>query len=211
MTITIDIASDVICPWCYIGKRRFEKALATFGATDRERIKVIWRPFQLNPDMPTEGVERDEYRARKFGSLEYSRQLDAQVADAGRGVGIEFNHAAMRRTPNTFAAHRLMYLAHQLNCQDALAEALFDAYFCQGADIGDAEVLAQLAARAGIDRGRAEAFIHREEAADETRAEEAAVKALGIRGVPAFIANGKLLFTGAQSPDAIVQALQPQL
>src|SRR6266849_8622352 len=108
MTLTVDVISDVICPWCYIGKRRLEKAVVAFG---REHVRVRWHPFQLNPHIPKEGMNRKEYRTAKFGSWERSLALDAQVAEAGRAEGIPFDYATIMRTPNTFDAHRLIWLA----------------------------------------------------------------------------------------------------
>src|SRR3954464_14907495 len=127
MTFTIDIISDVICPWCFIGKRRLEKAVAALDGA--HEVRVRWLPFQLNPQMPPEGVSRREYRTRKFGSWERSLELDAQVAAAGEGEGIHFAFERMERTPNTLDAHRLIWLAEQEGIQDAVVEALFRAYF----------------------------------------------------------------------------------
>ena len=116
MTTTIDVISDVICPWCYIGKRRLEKAVALAGGD----VRVRWHPFQLNPQMPKEGMNRKEYRTAKFGSWERSRSLDAQVAAAGAAEGLTFAHDQMERTPNTLDAHRLVWLADTLGVQDAV-------------------------------------------------------------------------------------------
>src|ERR1700732_3554952 len=132
MTLTVDVISDVICPWCYIGKRRLEEAVAAFG---REQVRVRWHPFQLNPRMPKEGVNRREYRTAKFGSWERSLALDAQVAAAGRAEGIPFAHEKIERTPNTLDAHRLIWLAEKEGVQNAVVEALFRAYFTEGRDI----------------------------------------------------------------------------
>jgi predicted DsbA family dithiol-disulfide isomerase len=204
--LDISIVSDAICPWCYVGKRRFEKALALLGPDFRAR--VTWRPFELNPDMPTEGIPRDEYRIRKFGSLDYSRQLDAQLASAGVGDGIAFRHDLMKRTPNTFAAHRLIWLAAREGVQYALVEILFRAYFTEGRDVGDFDTLAELAAGAGMDRDRVRAFLDSDEGAEDVRRDEAVAQRAGISGVPAFIANGYLLFSGAQQPETIAQVLR---
>ena len=123
--LTIDVYSDVICPWCWIGKRRMEKGLALAGRA----ATVRWHPFELNPDMPPEGVERRAYRVRKFGSWERSLELDAQVGRAFAAEGLAFNPDRMARTPNTFDAHRLIWLAGEQGVQDAVVEALFKAYF----------------------------------------------------------------------------------
>src|SRR3954463_7269866 len=146
MMLTIDVISDVICPWCFIGKRRLEKPLNDRHAT------VRWHPFQLNPDMPREGVERKSYRIRKFGSWERAQQLDAQVAAAGRGEGLAFNFDRQSRTPNTLDAHRVIWLAGERGVQDAVVEALFLAYFTEGLDLSDRATLAEIAAGAEFDR-----------------------------------------------------------
>src|SRR5262249_45616316 len=135
--IEVLIVSDVVCPWCYVGKRRFEKALKLIGSDVAFRVR--WLPFELNPQMPPGGAARAEYRMKKFGSLERSRAMDAQIAQAGAGEGIRFRHDLMKITPNTFNAHRLMFLAGRAGpaVQDALCEVLFRAYFCEGRDVGN--------------------------------------------------------------------------
>jgi predicted DsbA family dithiol-disulfide isomerase len=132
MKLGIDIVSDVICPWCFIGKRRFEKALRLLP--EEIQIDVRWRPFELNPDMPSEGISRELYRTRKFGSWERSRALDAQVAEHGAGEGIRFAFDRMERTPNTLEAHRLIWLAGEQGVQGAVVEGLFQAYFVHARD-----------------------------------------------------------------------------
>jgi predicted DsbA family dithiol-disulfide isomerase len=207
------VVIDVICPWCYVGKRRLEKALAIAGAG--ARIRVNWLPFELNPDMPGEGMERRLYRTRKFGSWERSQAMDAQLAELGRQDGLDFRYDLMTRTPNTFDAHRLIWLAGQGaregRSQEALVEALFRGYFGQGRDIGDATVLAEIASYAGIDGARAKAFLQGEEGKAEIRGYEATAKTAGISGVPAFIANRRVLFMGAQPPEVIASALRDVL
>lgn len=196
---------DVICPWCYVGKRRLEKALAMVGPA--ALIRVTWLPFELNPDMPKEGMERHLYRMRKFGSMERSQQLDAQLTELGLQEGLRFRYDLMIRTPNTFNAHRLIWLAGQGGAQDALVEALMSAYFTEGRDIGNTQTLADLASDAGMDRTQAFAFLEGEDGAPEVRAYEDAARRAGISGVPAFIANRRPLLMGAQAPDVIASAL----
>jgi predicted DsbA family dithiol-disulfide isomerase len=142
--LRVEIASDVICPWCYIGKRRLEKALALVGG--EVELQIEWLPFQLNPAMPPEGVARMEYRRAKFGSLERSRELDARVAREGAGEGIRFAFDRMERTPNTMPAHRLIDVAQRQQKAETVVDALFRAYFEDARDIGDEAVLAALAA-----------------------------------------------------------------
>jgi predicted DsbA family dithiol-disulfide isomerase len=201
----LSIVSDAICPWCYVGKRRLEQAFALMNGTLHPR--VTWRPFELNPQMPKAGVERREYRMRKFGSWERSLALDAQLAEVGKSVGIAFRYDLMKRTPNTFDAHRLIWLAGTLGVQDAMVETLFRGYFSEGRDIGDAAVLADLAAAAGIDREQAAALLSGAEGAAEVAAEEEVAMRAGLSGVPTFVLNGRVLFSGAQPSEVIAQAL----
>src|SRR5579871_4952132 len=136
MMLAVDVISDVICPWCYIGKRRLERAVT---ALDRQHeVRVRWLPFQLNPTMPREGIGRREYRTRKFGNWERSLELDARVAAVGEAEGIQFAFDRIERTPNTLDAHRLIWLADKEGIQDAVVEALFRAYFRDGRDISNA-------------------------------------------------------------------------
>jgi predicted DsbA family dithiol-disulfide isomerase len=188
----IDVISDAICPWCWIGKRQLDIALTTLRQ-EGLAFSVHWRPFQLNPDMPEEGVERSAYRAAKFGSIERSRELDAQVAEAGRAVGLEFRHDRMRRTPNTVKAHRLIRWAEG-PAQQALVEALFRAYFHEGQDVGDAGVLAEIAAGVGLE---ATEFLAGNQQEQEVREEDAHFRRIGISGVPSFALDGRVLFSGA--------------
>src|ERR1035438_1994400 len=135
MNLIVDVISDVICPWCFIGKRRLEKAIAALEGA--HEVRVRWLPFQLNPQMPKEGVLRKEYRTRKFGSWERSLELDAQMIAVGETEGIHFACDRIERTPNTLDAHRLICLADQQGCQDAVVEALFRVYFTEGRDISN--------------------------------------------------------------------------
>jgi predicted DsbA family dithiol-disulfide isomerase len=146
--IYVDIVSDTICPWCYIGKRRFERALALSGRND---VALSWRPFQLNPDMPTEGMTRDDYVRAKFGGGDRPRQIYQAIAESGREAGIEFQFARIKRTPNTVLSHRLIHWSAKNLKQDELVNELFTAYFEQGLDIGDLDTLVECAARAGLD------------------------------------------------------------
>ncbi len=192
----IDVISDAICPWCWIGKRQMERALALLD----QPFSIHWRPYQLNPDMPVEGVERAAYRAAKFGSVERGRELDANVAEAGRAVGLEFRHDRMLRTPNTIAAHRLIRWAGEK--QNDMVEALFQAYFHDGQDIGDHATLAAIAATLGLD---AAAFLASDEQADEVRAEDAHFRRIGINGVPSFALDGQVMFSGAYPAEHMAQ------
>jgi predicted DsbA family dithiol-disulfide isomerase len=202
---TIDVISDAICPWCWIGKAHLDAALAELSR-DGLAFRVRWKPFQLNPDMPEAGVERATYRAQKFGSVERGKELDAQVAEAGRAAGLDFRHDLMLRTPNTIAAHRVIRAAEQAGVQDAVADALFRAYFQQGRDIGDAAVLDAIAAEAGLP-GMA-AMLAGEEHRDAVLAEDMAARRGGISGVPSFLMDRHLLFSGAMPGPRMAEAFR---
>ena len=199
--IRIDIVSDAICPWCYIGKRRLERALA---AEAPGQIVVGWRPFQLNPDMPPEGMDRKAYLRRKFGS-ETGGPGYKNVLAAGLEEGIPFDFAAMRRTPNTIAAHRLIRRAEAEGRQDATVEALFQAYFTRGADIGDRATLADIAASVGSDREAVVAYLAGDEGEADVRAEDQFARRVGIQGVPCFVVERKYAISGAQPPEAFAE------
>ena len=199
--LSIEIVSDIICPWCYIGKRRFERALELTDFADR--IKVIWQPFQLNPNMPKDGLNRRQYRTQKLGTWEYSLSLDAQVTAAAREVGLPFNFALVEKTPNTFNGHRLLWYAHKHGKQNELAETLFKAYFCEGSDIGDSAVLVRLAGKSGLDERATRVFLESSEGIAEVGQEEEKARNLGVNSVPTFFADGEPLFSGAQAPEDI--------
>ena len=203
----IDIVSDAICPWCYVGKRQLERAL-TMLAEDGLHFSVHWNPFQLNPDMPKEGRDRAAYRAWKFGSAERMREADARVAQAAANVGLPFRQDLMLRTPNTIDAHRLIWFAGQNGVQDATMEAVFKAYFIQGRDIGDASVLADCAAEAGLDRDAVAEFLAGDVAAQEMRAADQAAREAGVNGVPSFFLDGYGLFSGAMPAETMAEALR---
>jgi len=208
MTLAIDIISDVVCPWCFIGKRRLESALELH----RERSpgaaepKVTWHPFQLNPDMPPEGVDRDEYVRRKFGA-ERAGQVYDRIAAAGREVGIPFDFAKVTRQPNTLAAHCLIALAIDAGRQDAAVEAFFRAFFLEGRDLTSAETLAEVAVGAGLDEGDVKAFLGSANARAHVEAEDKQARRIGVEGVPFFIFNRRLAVSGAQAPEVLLEAM----
>jgi predicted DsbA family dithiol-disulfide isomerase len=206
--LQIDIVSDVVCPWCFVGKRQLEQALARYRECHPGvSITTRWHPFQLNPDLPSEGVSRSEYLKAKFGTDD-TRGLYARVQGAAGAVGLTLEMAAIARQPNTLAAHALLEVAAGEGCQDALAEALFKAYFQQGRDLTDPEVLratAQLGglSDASIDRALTEAELHEQVSSADRRAREA-----GISGVPCFIIDRRLAVSGAQGAEAILEAME---
>ena len=201
-SITVEVYSDVVCPWCYVGKRRWERAQSQFPTA---ATQVIWRPFQLNPTMPEEGMDRRIYLEAKFGSQDSYHRLEEQVAAAGASEGISFAFERMRKTPNTFLAHRLIWYAGQHDRQNSVVDALFKAYFERGADIGSRAVLADLAASAGLE---AAPFLQTEEGAANVKAEEVAGRRLGIRAVPYFLLNKSYGISGAQPVDVFLDAIE---
>ena len=200
--LTIDVISDVICPWCFIGKRRLERAL-------RDRAAMVrWHPFQLNPEMPREGIERRSYRIKKFGSWQRSQELDAHVAAAGQAEGIAFNFDKMARTPNSLDAHRVIWLAGESGVQDAVVEALFLAYFTDGRDLSDRATLTDVAAGAGLARTEVAEMLVGEAGLDSVRTGEQQARRLGVSGVPYFVVNGRVALSGAQPPELFLQAFE---
>ena len=204
MNLSVDVISDVICPWCFIGKRRLEKAIAAHG----KPVTVQWHAFQLNPAMPKEGISRREYRIRKFGSWERSMQLDANIVATGKDEGILFDFDRMERTPNTLDAHRLIWLADMDGVRDAVVEALFRAYFTEGRDISNSQTLIDVVAEAGLDRKRAEAVLDGHEGMEAIKGAGEQTQRLRVDSVPFFVVNGKITLSGAQQPDMFLEAFR---
>jgi len=203
----IDIVSDVICPWCFIGKRQLERALAALAA-EGLAFSVHWNPFQLNPAMPKEGRERAAYRAWKFGSAEDAAAADRRTTEAAAAVGLAFRTDLMTRTPNTMDAHRLIWFAGTNGVQDAMVESLFQAYFIEGLDVGDHAVLADRAAAVGLSRKGVADFLATDLADAELRAADQAAREQGVNGVPSFFLDGHMLFSGAMPAETMAQAFR---
>lgn len=201
--LRIDVYSDVICPWCYVGKRRLERALREWR--DDSSVEVNWRPFQLNPTMPKNGMDRTIYLETKFGSLDRFREMEQRLLEAGKAERIPFAFEKIARTPNTFLAHRLIWYAGQQGCQDAVVHQLFKDYFEAGLDIGSLSTLVESADRAGL---KADQFLQSEEGAAEVKHEEALGHELGIRGVPYFVLDKAYGISGAQPVEVFVSALE---
>ncbi len=199
----IDVYSDVVCPWCYVGKRRLERALKAWR--DDMPVEVKWRPFQLNPTMPNEGMDRTVYLETKFGSLDRFKEMEQRLLEAGRAEQIPFAFEKIARTPNTFLAHRLIWYSGQQGCQDAVVESLFKGYFEEGLDIGSLSILLELADRAGL---RADEFLANQAATAEVKAEESVGHKLGIRGVPYFVIDNTYGISGAQPVEVFHSALE---
>jgi predicted DsbA family dithiol-disulfide isomerase len=201
--IAIDVISDVVCPWCFIGKRRLEKAVAAANLP----LRIRWRPFQLDATIPPEGKDRQAYLAAKFGSPERIRQLQANVASAGATEGIAFAFDRIEVSPNTLDAHRLIRWSAESGNQDAVVEALFRAYFLDGRNIGDCAVLADIAAENGMGRDRVAARLASAEDRETVEAEIAAAQRIGVTGVPTFILANRYGLVGAQPAEEISRAI----
>jgi predicted DsbA family dithiol-disulfide isomerase len=206
MGLLIDVISDVICPWCFMGKRRLEKAIAAH----QHEVRVRWLPFQLNPTMPKEGISRREYRTKKFGSWERSLELDARLIEVGKAEGINFAFDKIERTPNTLESHRLIWLADKEGVQGAVVEALFRAYFTEGRDISNRQRLIDVVADAGLDRGKAEDLLKGDGGLEAIREAEELSRRFRVDGVPFFIINGKITLSGAQQPDTFLAAFRQE-
>jgi predicted DsbA family dithiol-disulfide isomerase len=194
----IDIISDVVCPWCFIGKRRLEKALTMRPEIETE---ITWRPFQLNPDMPAEGMARADYIATKFGDSGHSRRIHQTIAEAGATVGLDFAFDKIKRSPNTRNAHRLIRYATKQGVGSDAVTRLFEGYFLQGRDVGDIATLAKIAAEAGLDEREARAFLSGDSERDEIVAEDRNARRLGVNAVPCYIFAGQYAISGAQEPE----------
>ena len=198
----VDVIVDTVCPWCYVGKVRFEKALAM---RPDQVVEIGWRPFQLNPAMPRAGKDRHSYLSEKFGGGDGAQRRYSVIGDAGRQEGIDFRFDRIERTPNTVDSHRLIAYARRDGHQHAMVDALFPAYFTDGRDIGEIGVLAEIAAENGLDGDAARAYL----GSDEDRAmivgEDETARSLGVNGVPCYIVDGKYAVSGAQSPEVFLQ------
>ena len=207
--LRIDVVSDVVCPWCYVGKRQLEEALARW----RERHpgepepEVRWHPFQLNPTMPAGGMPRSDYLKRKFGHAD-GGAIYARVRAAAGQVGLTLEMEAIERQPNTLRAHALLAAAGTQGCQDALAEQLFRAYFVAGADLTDDAVLARVAERGGLAAQTVREVLGDEQLLEQVRAADEQARESGVSGVPFFIFGEKVAHSGAVGADALLAAIE---
>lgn len=194
----IDIVSDAVCPWCYVGKRRLEKALAERPALS---VEIVWHAFQLNPGMPDEGMDRKSYLSAKFGSADRAETIYSDIEKAGAAEGLTFAFGSIKRTPNTINAHRLILLAGQQNVQNQVVEMLFQRYFMAGADIGDIIQLVKIAVEAGIAADLASDYLKSSQGAEDVISEDQEMRRIGVTGVPCFIIDKRFAISGAQAPE----------
>lgn len=204
----IDVISDVVCPWCYIGKRRLESALARLHADDAAlETRINWHPFQLNPELPEGGVARKRYLEAKFGGPARAGEIYARVRAAGETVGIAFDFERIAVQPNTLAAHRLVSWAQHDHDAGDLVERLFVAYFIDGRNVGDHAVLAAIAGEAGLDAVEARAWLGGVGGREEIAAMDVRARELGVSGVPFFVFDQRVSVSGAHEPEVLLQAI----
>ncbi len=210
--ISIDIVSDIVCPWCYIGKRRLEAALELFAEQhpNEPAPALRWLPFQLNPDLPSSGMSRADYLQRKFGSSDGGGMYE-RVSGEGKKEGLDFDFAAIARQPNTLKAHALVAAALPLGMQAQVKEELMKAYFCEGADLTlDAQLLS-IATRAGMPPEAAHAVLQDAATQQEVAEQDGELRRIGISGVPYFILNRQIGVSGAQTPENLLAAMEQAL
>lgn len=209
-TVKLDVLSDPICPWCYIGKTHLDKALAAEG---EHPFVIEWHPFQLNPDMPDGGMDRREYLERKFGGKDGAIRVYGQIAQHAEDAGIEIDFAAIQKTPNTVNAHRLIHWAGIEGKQNEVVDALFSAYFKEGRDIGDIETLADIADAAGMDAAVVTRLLKSDEDKQAIRDRDTHSREMGVNSVPTFIVGSRHAVPGAQPPELwqkVIQDLREQ-
>lgn len=206
--LSIEVVFDLVCPWCHLGIRRLRRALASRPDLLAE---LSWRPFLLNPDLTPAGVARGEYVARKFGGEDRARRLHGTIAELGRAEGIAFNFERIRRVPASLDAHRLVRWAARFGMADAAVDALFEGYFADGADIGDAAALVTVAAQLGLDPVAARRFLASGAETEGVHADNLRAHRLGINGVPCFVIAGRHAIAGAQEPEVLERLLDVAL
>lgn len=206
--LQIEVVFDLVCPWCYLGTRRLRRALR---ARPDILVDILWRPFLLNPDIPSAGLPRQEYMTRKFGGEERARRLHATIAELGRAEGVPFRFDRIRRMPSSLDAHRLVRFAAREGLGEATVDTLFHGHFVEGADLGHIETLVQLAARVGLDHIAVHRFLESTADADAVHAENLRAHRLGINGVPCFVLEGRHAIAGAQEPEVLERLLDVAL
>lgn len=208
-TLTIDVVSDVVCPWCYIGKRKLESALAMPEAQELPNITLRWHPFQLNPDLPQEGISRQNYVDNKFGGPARAAEKYARIREAGDSVGLTLNFEGITVQPNTLSAHALINFAQLYDADGSdIKERVLKAYFVESRNIGNIGVLAEIADEAGLDPDAARIFLSDKDQLEIVSASDLQTRQMGISGVPFFIFNKKIGVSGAQNPAELLAAMQ---
>jgi len=200
----IEVIIDTICPWCYIGKRRLEQALAL---RSHVAARLIWRPFLLNREMPADGANRTAYLIRKFGSEARVRRIYGAISQAGESVDINFDFDRIDRTPNSVDSHRIVQLAQEAGFADAMVEALYHAHFVEGLDLGERDVLLEIAATIGLNASVAQAHLDSDVNIDLVYDENTRAHRMGINGVPAFVFNESMVISGAQEPQVLARMI----
>ena len=201
----IEIFSDVVCPWCYIGKKRLDAVMDTPVG---EGVTLRWRPYQLYPDMPLEGMDRARYLAARYGAGVDRGRLPERIRVEAEDVGLRFDYAAIEKMPNTFQAHRLLELAAERGLQHDLAELLFDYYFCSGRDVGNREVLVEAAVAAGVDEDQVREQLGGGEGIEAVRQQLARAAEVGVSGVPCYLLAGRFALPGAQTAEVMAQFIE---
>jgi len=202
--LKIEFIFDTVCPWCYVGKRRFERALAQRPGT---RTEIVWRPFLLNPDIPPEGIDRRAYLDRKFGGPARVQRIHAAVAAAGAAEGIDFAFDRINRAPNTLNSHRMIRFAAGFGCQQETVEALYRAYFTEGQDIGVIQILVGLGEKLGIPADALENYLRSDVDISAVLNDNARAHRQGVNGVPCLILDGSYALAGAQEPDILLRLI----
>jgi predicted DsbA family dithiol-disulfide isomerase len=202
--VRIDVVSDVVCPWCFIGKRRLEKAIALNPDIP---VEVHWRPYFLNDWIPREGIAREQYLTTKFGSPERYKGIAQRVATAAAAEGLNYAMDKISRQPDTLDAHRLIRWAESIGKAAEMKQKLMDLYFTEGADLTDHDVLVKAAANVGLDANKIRQALASEQDVAEIEREALSAKEAGIEGVPCFIFGGKFAVSGAQAPEYLAEAI----
>ncbi len=204
-TLAIDVISDVVCPWCYVGKRFLERAIAL---TPEIPVEVRFRPYFLNPWVPREGISREEYLIAKFGSVERYNSNNNRVAEAAAAAGLTYNRDLIKRQPNTLDCHRLILRAGQIGNAAAMKQRLMELYFAEGGDLTQPEVLVKAAVDCGLDGDEVRALLASDQDVDTVEREAQSAKEAGIDGVPCFIIGGVTALSGAQPPEYLAAAIE---
>ena len=196
--IELDIFSDTVCPWCYIGKKRLEKAIEKHSHLE---IKQTWRPFQLNPGIPADGMDRQEYLVSKFGSADAAKTIYDNIYEEGLKEGIDFNFDSIEVTPNSFNSHRLLAMAYEKNIQEKVLNDLFESYFLRGEDIGNPNILLSIAVNNAIEEDEVKSYLSNKDNIEPLANEELQARKMGISSVPTFIINKQIVINGAQTSE----------